>query len=230
MKFSKPHENSHRSEAIQATHTREEQYKCEWCGSAFSLGSFLTSHNRIHTEEKLYKYEPCDVSFSHRSHLPFQLEFTPQCNLQSHIRIHTGEKPYNCDTCVAAFAGRFICRTTLEFTSELIHTSRRIRVHTGEKPYKCLKYGAACSEIFHMHITRGLTPEISHKRGIYFIERVLIGEKPYMAVIYRNTREYTLENSRSHARFVTLLFYRKSLERDRISAGRIVLISLGDLI
>ena len=51
------------------THTGENYFSCEICGSAFSWNSSLKIHMWIHTEEKPFPCKVCGSAFSHNSSL-----------------------------------------------------------------------------------------------------------------------------------------------------------------
>ena len=78
----KTHVNQKKNVRTENMHTKEKNYKCQYCMKAFSHASNLTVHKRIHTEDKPYICQYCNKAFSQAS------------GLKRHIWLHTGEKPY----------------------------------------------------------------------------------------------------------------------------------------
>ncbi|XP_043850416.1 zinc finger protein with KRAB and SCAN domains 2 isoform X2 [Dromiciops gliroides] len=150
----------------QATHQKENPYKCNVCGKCFSRSRSLIRHQRIHTGEKPFKCLECGKSFNDSS------------NFVAHQRIHTGEKPYKCNVCEKCFS---------QSSSLIIHQ----RTHTGEKPYQCGECGKSFTNSSHFSAHRRIhTGENPYKCvdcGKSFSnctrfrehQRTHTGEKPY---------------------------------------------------
>ena len=86
---------SHNSDLVMhlSTHNGDNMYQCPECDIDFTQNSYLESHIRTHTRKDLYKCCHCEKSFRLKSHL------------QNHTRRHIGEKLYQCSYCDKAFIG-----------------------------------------------------------------------------------------------------------------------------
>nr|XP_045595079.1 uncharacterized protein LOC123756114 [Procambarus clarkii]XP_045595080.1 uncharacterized protein LOC123756114 [Procambarus clarkii]XP_045595081.1 uncharacterized protein LOC123756114 [Procambarus clarkii]XP_045595082.1 uncharacterized protein LOC123756114 [Procambarus clarkii]XP_045595083.1 uncharacterized protein LOC123756114 [Procambarus clarkii]XP_045595084.1 uncharacterized protein LOC123756114 [Procambarus clarkii]XP_045595085.1 uncharacterized protein LOC123756114 [Procambarus clarki len=119
--------------------SKEKEYKCSECPSAFARASQLRAHERTHYEEQAYECDQCDGVFvrigllmSHRREHHRQSFSCNECDAKFshynsyklHFRRHKGEKPHKCSDCNMAFV-------------QQCHLNIHRRIHTGEKPFKC---------------------------------------------------------------------------------------------
>ncbi|XP_074053514.1 zinc finger protein with KRAB and SCAN domains 2 isoform X1 [Macrotis lagotis] len=150
----------------QASHQKDNPYKCNVCGKCFGRNRSLIRHQRIHTGEKPFKCLECGKSFNDSS------------NFGAHQRIHTGEKSYKCSICEKCFS---------QSSSLIIHQ----RSHTGEKSFQCGKCGKSFTNSSHFsahhqthtreNLYKCVNCEKSFSNCTQFREheRTHTGEKPY---------------------------------------------------